>query len=93
MTDRVVRVLEEIADFTPEERRQVFDHLWHVVECDEGAAEMWDDPEFRAEIERHMDEVENHPELLIDGPTAMAELRARFREGKTVSRDETAGSS
>jgi hypothetical protein len=84
MTERVGKVLEQIADFTPEERREVFDHLWKVVECDEGAAEMWDDPEFRAEIERRMDEVENHPELLLDGPAVMAELRARFRQGKSA---------
>jgi hypothetical protein len=39
MTDRAGKVLKQTADFTPEERREILDHLDRVVECDELSAE------------------------------------------------------
>lgn len=78
MSEQVVKLLEQIMDLSPEDRRVIAEHLREVVACDEASEELWDDPEFRAEIERRMDEAEKHPERLLTWEQVKAELEARY---------------
>jgi putative addiction module component (TIGR02574 family) len=80
MSEQVVKLLEQIMELSPEDRRAIAEHLWDAVECDEASAELWDDPVFRAEIERRMDEAEKHPERLIDADEAFRMIRERLAE-------------
>jgi putative addiction module component (TIGR02574 family) len=87
MSDTATKLLEQLLQLPEAERLQIADRLWDSLACEkkqEIMDEATDDPEFRAELERRLKEVEEHPERLLDGEQVMAELRERLR-GKQES--------
>jgi hypothetical protein len=65
------------------DRLMIAEQLW-LSASGEKQQEMMDEvtnePEFRAELERRLKKVNEHPERLLDGQTVMAELREHLRK-------------
>ena len=76
MTDAANSLLQQALRLSPEDRIEVAEQLYQSL----GDDLLPDDPELHAELSRRLEEVEEHPERLLDGPQVMAELQARLRE-------------
>ena len=82
MSEAAAKLLEQLLQLPEGERLEVADRLWESLgeqKQQELLDETTGDPEFQAELERRLKEVEEHPERLLDGPTVMAELRERLQ--------------
>jgi putative addiction module component (TIGR02574 family) len=85
MSETATKLLDQLLQLPEPDRLMIADRLWESL-SEEKQLELIDeatnDPEYQAELERRLKEVEEHPERLLDGEQVMAELRAR------VSRDQ-----
>ena len=82
MSEAAAKLLEQLLQLPEGERLEVAGRLWESLgeqKQQELLDETTGDPEFQAELERRLKEVEEHPERLLDGPTVMAELRERLQ--------------
>jgi putative addiction module component (TIGR02574 family) len=77
MSELATKLLEQLLMLPEAERAQIVDRL--NASLDEQLEDKID-PAFQAELERRLQEVEEHPERLIDGEQVMAEVRARLRQ-------------
>ena len=83
MSDAAVKLLEQIRAL-PEA-----DQDWLVGElAGEDYDDPMDDPEWRAEFERRLEQVEKHPELLLTLEEANARIDAEFAR-RRAARQET----
>jgi putative addiction module component (TIGR02574 family) len=82
MSETATKLLDQLLQLPEPERVMIADRLWESL-GDEAKqqilGETTADPEFQAELERRLKEVEEHPERLLDGEQVMAELRERLR--------------
>ena len=79
MTEAALKLLEQVRALHPQDQRLIAEAVLDVLDADMAEYDdPMDDPEWRAEFERRLDEVKNHPEQLLDGEAVMAELRRRF---------------
>ena len=82
MSETGTKLLEQLLQLPEAERLQIADRLWESL-GDEQKQQIMDeatsDPEFQAELQRRLKEVEEHPERLLDGAQVMAELREHLR--------------
>jgi putative addiction module component (TIGR02574 family) len=91
MSEAVTKLLEQLLALPEADRLMVADRLWESLSEDkqqEMMDEATNDPEFQAELERRLKEVEEHPERLLDGETVFADVREylrRKRETRTTS--------
>lgn len=76
MSELATKLLEQLLTLPESERAQIAERLNESL--DEQLTDEID-PEFQAELERRLQEVEEHPERLIDGEQVMAELREHLR--------------
>ena len=81
MSETAAALLDLLLKLSEAERLMIADRLWESL-SDAKQQELLDetthDPEFQAELERRLKEVEEHPERLIDGEQALAEIRAEL---------------
>jgi putative addiction module component (TIGR02574 family) len=80
MSETATKLLDQILQLPEPDRLMIADRLWESLgeaKQQELIDETTNDPEFQAELERRLKEVEEHPERLLDGEQVMAELRAR----------------
>lgn len=82
MSEAATKLLDQLLQLPEPDRLMIADRLWDSL-TQEKQQELMDDatsdPEFQAELERRLKEVEEHPERLLDGETVMAELREHLR--------------
>lgn len=82
MSENATKLMEQLLALPEADRLMIADQLWESLSEDK-QQEMIDDttndPEFQAELERRLKEVEEHPEQLLDGKSVMAELREHLR--------------
>lgn len=79
MSETAQKLLEQIRALPETEREWIAHELWDEFEVtDEEIGQLEDDPEFQAKLAERLEQVEKHPEKLIDGETVMAELRRRY---------------
>jgi putative addiction module component (TIGR02574 family) len=83
MSETAKKLLEQILTLSEDDRVAITDAVWKSL-GEESQDELWAgngptiDPEFRAELERRMDEAEKHPESLLSWEQVKAELEARY---------------
>ncbi len=78
MSEAAQTILTKALELPLEDQQWLADRLTEETELDE------DDAKWQAELERRLEEVEKHPERLVDGAEAMREVRemlAAMREG------------
>jgi Putative addiction module component len=82
MSETATKLLEQLLALPESERLLIADQLW-LSAREEKQQELIDeatsDPEFQAELDRRLKEVEEHPERLLDGQAVMDELREHLR--------------
>jgi putative addiction module component (TIGR02574 family) len=82
MSEAATTLLEQLLKLSEADHVMIADRLWESL-SDEKQQELinetTNDPEFQAELERRLKEVEEHPERLLDGETVMAELREHLK--------------
>ncbi len=79
MSEAAVKLLEQIRALPDADREWLAGELWDEEEAtDADIAELEDDLEFQAMLAERLEEVEKHPERLLDGDEVMAELRRRY---------------
>jgi hypothetical protein len=82
MPEAAQKRLEQIRALSVKDRRWIADELWEESPAtDDEIAELENDPEFQAMLAERLRQVEEHPELLLDGDQVLAELRRRFGGG------------
>jgi hypothetical protein len=69
MSEAAKALLTKALELPLEDQQWLTDRLIEEIEPDE------DDAEWQAELERRLEEVEKHPERLIDGAEVMREVR------------------
>jgi len=83
MSETATKLLEQLLRLPEAERLQIADRLWDSL-GDETKQQIMDeatdDPEFQAELDRRLKEVEEHPEQLIDGEQVFREARERLQK-------------
>lgn len=83
MSEVAMTLFDELLKLPEADRAQIADRLWASL-SDAAQQELLgdptDDPEFRAELDRRLAEVDEHPEQLLDGEAVMAELRERLTQ-------------
>ena len=82
MSEAATKLLDQLLQLPEAERLQIADRLWESLgdgTKQEAIDETSDDPEFQAELQRRLKEVEEHPENLLDGEQVMNELREHLR--------------
>ncbi len=82
MSETATTLLDQVLLLSEADRLLIADRLWESLsdaKQQETIDETTDDPEFQAELERRLLEVDEHPERLLDGETVMAELREHIR--------------
>lgn len=84
MSERAAKLLEQVLALPDDDRLWLSDRLREhfADDADAEGGYVWDDPEFHAEIERRLEEVEKNPDSLIDGEQVFAELRERYRKDR-----------
>jgi putative addiction module component (TIGR02574 family) len=83
MSETATKLLGELLQLSEAERLQIADRLWDSLgdgAKQEAIDEMQDDPEFQAELQRRLKEVEEHPENLLDGEQVLREARERLQK-------------
>jgi putative addiction module component (TIGR02574 family) len=76
MSEIATKLLEQLLTLPESERAQIAERLNESLD---EPHEDEIDPEFQAELGRRLQEVEEHPERLIEGEQVMAELREHLR--------------
>ena len=85
MSETAMELLKRVLASPEDERVMIADGIWQSL-SEEARDQLPDDPtvdpDYRAELQRRLDEVEKHPERLIDGGQFMSELRARYEKDR-----------
>ena len=80
MSEAATSLLQQALNLNPDERYEMAQQL--LDSLDDADDLLPDDPAWRAELDRRLEEVEKHPERLLDGKTVMAEIRERQQRKK-----------
>jgi hypothetical protein len=81
MSDAAQKLLAQIRALPEPEQEWIAGELWEEQEArDADIDELENDPEFQAMLAERLEQVEKHPEQLLDGDEVMAEARKRLRE-------------
>lgn len=85
MSETATKLLEQVLLLPEAERELLADRLWESLGGDK-QQELFDalsaDPDFQAELELRLKEVEEHPERLLDGEQVMASVREQLRRNR-----------
>lgn len=76
MSEIATKLLEQLLSLPEAERAQIADRLNESLDVQ---SDDETDPEFQAELQCRLVEVEEHPERLLDGEQVMAGLREHLR--------------
>ncbi len=81
MSDAARHLLEEALRLPHQERAELVSQLLHSLDEDDfGPPDAGYDEAWAKEIERRLREVQDGTEKLVDGETALAALRAKYRK-------------
>lgn len=79
MSEAAQAILTKALELPVEDQQWLTDRLIEETESDE------DDAEWQAELERRLDDVEKHPERLVDFDEAMKEIRQELQAARQRS--------
>ena len=79
MSEAAQAILTKALELPVEDQQWLTDRLIEETESDE------DDAEWQAELERRLEDVEKHPERLIDFDEAMKEIRQELQAARQRS--------
>lgn len=81
MSETAQKLLEQIRALPEADREWIAGELWDEQETTHADIdELENDPEFQAMLAERLEQVEKHPEQLLDGDEVMAEARNRLRD-------------
>ena len=79
MSEAAQAILTKALELPVEDQQWLTDRLIEETESDE------DDAEWQAELERRLEDVEKHPEQLVDFDEAMKEIRQELQAARQRS--------